>query len=88
MSKSTKNGWILLLLLLAGIVLGGLLGQLAANVSWLSWLDYGKSFGINSGTPLVLDLSVMVITFGLELKLNVSAIIGIILAFVVYKKWM
>ena len=31
-----KNGWILLLLMLAGIVVGGLLGSLAKDVSAIS----------------------------------------------------
>ena len=31
-----KNFWILLILLLSGIVLGGFLGSLAEGISWLS----------------------------------------------------
>lgn len=30
-----KNFWILLIMLLAGIVLGGFIGQLADGISWL-----------------------------------------------------
>ena len=37
-----KNSWALLLLMLAGIVVGGFLGYLARDVSWLSWLNYGQ----------------------------------------------
>ena len=83
----TKNGWVLLLLLLIGIVVGGLLGTLAAQVKFLSFLDYGQNFGINSGAPVVLDLSMIVITFGLEFKLTIASIIGVIIAFVAYKRW-
>ena len=42
-----RNFWILLLLLLTGIVLGGFLGSLAEGVSWLSWLNFGQSFGLD-----------------------------------------
>lgn len=49
-----KNFWVLLLLLLSGIVLGGFLGNLAEGIAWLSWLNFGESFGLN--TPLILDL--------------------------------
>lgn len=37
-----KNFWILLLLLLSGIVLGGFLGNLAEGISWLSWLNLDR----------------------------------------------
>ena len=60
---ANKNQWTLLLILLSGIVLGGFLGHLCRNVSWLSWLAYGQTFGLSS--PVVLDLGIMVFTFGL-----------------------
>ena len=41
-----KNNWALFLLLLAGIVLGGFIGSLAAGVPFLSWLNYGQTFEI------------------------------------------
>ena len=44
--KEKKNGWTLFLLILAGIVLGGFAGSLAAGVSGLDWLNYGQSFGL------------------------------------------
>ena len=47
-----KNFWILLIMLLAGIVLGGFMGQLANGISWLSWLNFGQSFGPVSYTHL------------------------------------
>ena len=37
-----KNFWVLLLLMLAGIVLGGFIGNLAEGISWLSWLNFGQ----------------------------------------------
>ena len=40
-----KNFWILLIMLLAGIVLGGFMGQLAEGISWLNWLNFGQSSG-------------------------------------------
>ncbi len=51
-----KNFWILLLLLLAGIVLGGFIGNMTQNIAGLSWLSFGQSFGINP--PINLDLGV------------------------------
>ncbi|MEE1315514.1 MAG: DUF4321 domain-containing protein [Faecalimonas sp.] len=79
----TKNGWVLLLLMLAGIVLGGLVATLTKDVSGFSWLSYGQSFGLDS--PLVLNLGILVVTFGLSIKITVASIIGLILAAVVYR---
>ena len=42
---ANKNYWVLLLLVLAGVVLGGFIGELTSNISFLSWLNYGQSFG-------------------------------------------
>lgn len=41
-----KNNWALVLLILVGVVLGGLIGKLCADVPALSWLSYGQSFWI------------------------------------------
>jgi hypothetical protein len=81
-----KNGWLLLLFILIGIVIGGLISELTSNVAGLSWLSYGNTFGINnSGNPLVLDLGIFVITFALQIKITVASIIGVIAAIVIYK---
>ncbi|MBQ4531231.1 MAG: DUF4321 domain-containing protein [Lachnospiraceae bacterium] len=82
MSKS-KNSWACFLLMLAGVVLGGFIGNLASGVSFLSWLDYGQTFGLSS--PLILDLGILVITFALTIKISIASIIGIIIAIIVYR---
>ena len=78
-----KNFWILLIMLLAGIVLGGFMGQLAEGISWLSWLNYGQSFGLNS--PLVIDFGILVITFDLSIQITMASIIGLALALIIYR---
>lgn len=78
-----KNFWILLLLLLSGIVLGGFLGSLAEGISWLSWMNFGQSFGLD--TPLVLNFGVLVITFGLSIKITMASIIGVAVALIIYR---
>ena len=78
-----KTFWILLLLLLSGIVLGGFIGSLASSVPFLSWLNFGQSFGLND--PLVLDLGVLIITFGLSIKITLASLIGVVLALIVYR---
>lgn len=84
MATRDKNVWILLLFILSGIVIGGLLGELASKIDFLWWLGYGESFGLTS--PIELDLSVIKITFGLVFKINIASIIGMALSIFIYKK--
>ncbi len=84
MATKDKNIWILLIFILSGIVIGGLLGELASKIDWLWWLSYGQEFGMSS--PFTLDLSVMKISFSLMFKINVASIIGIAISIFVYRK--
>ena len=83
-----KNSWALLLLILAGIVIGGFLGYLARDISWLSWLNYGQEFGIGSSANgyFTLNLGVMVITFGLSIKITIASIIGVMISILIYRR--
>lgn len=78
-----KNNWALFLLILAGIVLGGFIGMLAEGVSALSWLGYGQSFGLEE--PVALNLGILVISFGLSIKITIASIIGVVLAIIIYR---
>ena len=80
---ANKNYWVLLLLVLAGVVLGGFLGELASNVSFFFFFFYGQSFGLHK--PLVLDLGIFVLTFLLTIKITIAGIIGILLAILIYR---
>lgn len=84
MAIKEKNIWLLILFILSGLVIGGLIGELAGKIDFLWWLSYGQSFGLSS--PIQLNLSIVQITFGLMLKINIASIIGMLLAIVIYKK--
>ncbi len=84
MATKEKNIWVFLVFLLSGLVIGGLLGKLAAGVPWLWWLSYEQEFGLRS--PIVLNLNVLELTFGLMVNINVASIIGMILAIFIYRK--
>ena len=78
-----RNFWILLIMLLAGIVLGGFMGQMAEGIPWLGWLNFGQSFGLDS--PLVVNFGILVITFGLTIKITMASIIGVAIARIIYR---
>ena len=81
--KLGKNNWALFLMILAGIVIGGFIGWLTKDVSFLSWLNFGQSFGL--AEPVVLDLGIIVLTFGLSIKITIGGIIGIVIGVVIYR---
>ena len=84
MSKgiASKSTWVLIMLVLIGAVLGSFIGNLAAGSS-LSWLNYGKTFGLTS--PIVLDMAVLTLTFGFTIHFSIATILGIILAIIIYR---
>lgn len=84
MATRDKNIWILLIFICSGLVIGGLLGEMAGQVEWLNWLSYGQRFGLQE--PLVLELNVIKITFGLALNINIASIIGLAIALFLYRK--
>ena len=84
MAVRDKGKWVVILFLLSGLVIGGLIGSLTANIDGLWWLSYGQEFGLQE--PLVLDLNVLKITFGLMIKINVASIIGVVAALLIYRK--
>ncbi len=84
MATRDKNIWILIVFILSGLVIGGLLGELASRVDFMWWLSYGQDFGLSS--PIVLDLNIIKLTFGLQLKINIASIIGMAIAIFIYRK--
>ena len=84
MKGKSENIWILVLLLLAGIVLGGFLGELLGGIPALKWLTYGKTFGTT--TPLVVELGVLSLQLGLQIRFTIAGIVGMALAFFIYGK--
>ena len=78
-----KNSWALFLLMLAGIVLGGFIGTLTADMPGFAWLNYEQSFGFDN--PIVLNLGILVITFALNIKITIASIIGLVISAIIYR---
>lgn len=74
-----KNNWACFFMILAGIVVGGFIGSLFPN----TFLNYGQVFGLSN--PVVLDLGIIVLTFGLTIKITIASVIGIILAVLCFR---
>lgn len=84
MAARDRSFWIMLIFILSGLVIGGLLGDLASGVNGLWWLSFGQQFGLES--PFVLNLSILSITFAFSVKINIASIIGMAIAIFIYRK--
>ena len=73
-----KKTLYVILLICVGVVAGMLVSNLSQNITWLSWLSFGREFGLTS--PFVLNLGIIVFTLGMTINLNISVIIFVILA--------
>jgi len=78
-----KSGWLVILFILCGLVLGGLIGNLTSGIDFLWWLSYGSEFGLS--TPLQLDLGIIKLTFAFMINVNVASIIGVLIGIFIYR---
>ena len=75
-----KGFWLNFFLVCIGIVTGSMVAEMTKGIPSLSWLSYGLDFGTKS--PLVIDLNVLLLTFGISVKITISSIIFIALSLV------
>ncbi|BEP29932.1 DUF4321 domain-containing protein [Helicovermis profundi] len=81
MKATNKNTLVLLIVLLIGLVIGGIIGDIFKN--YISVLSYGKTIGFS---PVTIDLGIVEFTLGFLMHLNLSSIIGILIAFIIFRK--
>ncbi len=79
-----KNNFIMILTIISGLIIGSYIGTLTNKIPFLNWLDYGKTIGLTS--PFVLDLSFLKLQFGFSISFTIAGIIGMIIAFIIYRK--
>lgn len=86
-SASRGVGLILLVLLIGltvGAFLGELLGALLPPGFWQNFFTRGPSVGLTS--PVTLDLRFLSLTLGLTLKVNLVAVLGVVVAALALRK--
>lgn len=86
MSVRSNKGliYLILLLLICGLV-GGAVGEtLGDNFDSLIFLK--KYFLIGMSNPVTLDLKLISLTFGINFRVNILSLIGMLLGFFIYKK--
>ena len=72
-----KKVFVYSLVLVVALLLGGILGNVCANIEPLSWLDYMPPLNIKEHHW---NLYVLDLTFGLQSKFNIAQVILVIVA--------
>ena len=87
----TSSMFLMVIIILAGIVVGGFIGEQLVRladafpaVGFLRYMGYYHSFGLES--PLVLDLSVLKLTFALSIRFSIFGVLGMIAGLLIYRK--
>ncbi len=83
--KEKINIWGILIVVLGGII-GGFISEITKHISFLNWLSYGGTFGIATNAPMVIDLGILKLTFGLTINITIAVVIGLIIAVIIWKK--
>ena len=73
--------WLNLFLVMVGVVIGSMAADMTVGIPWLKWLSYGLEFGTDS--PLILNLNLLRLTFGITVKITVSMILFIALSLLI-----
>jgi len=80
----TKNYLAKIFIILMGVILGGLVGEILGSIPGLGFLKTGVQIGITE--PITISLMVVEFTIGLIFKINVMSIVGAWAGYVVKKK--
>jgi len=79
--ESGRSGWIMLLMVVCGLVVGGFLGELLGKYFPILkvWIQPGVS-------AHEWNFHVLRLTFGLDFNINMFSILGIVIAIYIYRR--
>ena len=82
-----KSPWILLIFVLIGGLLGGVLGEILRVMAPHGTIQtiFATNFTPGINPPLVIDLILLKLTLGFELKINLLSLLGMFLGIYLYK---
>ena len=88
MARRGDSVIVLLVILILGALIGTVIGEVIATLAPGGVLEKIFSKGVNPGLspPTTLDLKVITLSFGFSVKINLSSLLGIGLALLIYRK--
>ena len=84
MLYKSKNRLLFFSVIFAGMLLGGILGSFIGKIPGLSFFNTGIEFGMSE--PVVLNLMVFELTFGLLFRINIMSLLGATGGYILAKK--
>jgi len=78
--KKSKNILIIFFLIVAGAIIGNIIGGLFSDIFPILKISESISFG-----PAVLDLNFLSLTFGFTFSLSLAGLLGIIAVLIIFK---
>ncbi|MDD3612354.1 MAG: DUF4321 domain-containing protein [Clostridiales bacterium] len=86
MYRGRKSYKKLLLLLLCGIIIGTVVGEILAD--YINHPIFTKTYplGTSAASPIKVDLSAFVLVFGLTVRVNFGTVLGIVIGLILYFK--
>jgi uncharacterized protein DUF4321 len=75
--------WVLVLVIIAGAVLGSVLADALGQFTYLAALGHTIALGVDP--PLTLDLHIVSLTVGFTLRLSLAIVLGIVLAVYLFR---
>ncbi len=88
MPRGTDNVIILLAIVILGGLIGSVFGEVIATFLPGGWLERLLSKGVSPGLspPFTLDLKVFVLTVGFTVKITLASILGMGLALIIWRR--
>ena len=86
MKSTDKRNSYFIFFILIGAISGSFIGELIGN-NIVALKFFKSTFTIGMSTPMLIDLKVLAINFGINFNINIMSIIGIILAIILYRKY-
>lgn len=80
---SSRRGGLLLLFLLAGIIIGSVVGRLLATYFDIPLFTESIQIGTGDG-PITLDLQVVELVLGITFTINFGTVLGVLLGLIFY----
>lgn len=81
MAKRNTLGGLLMTLFVGGL-LGSIASYLLGAFDQLAFLSQSQPIGFD---PIALDLSLIKLTIGFQLRLTLGAVVGILVSFIIYR---
>lgn len=88
--RSKRKTWILIVLLLAGALVGGFIGEFMSKYPYFAWMSFGGTNGYRELTAISLnpfiDAGVLRLGIDFALRINAGSIIGMIISVLVFSR--